>query len=185
MPCSKLWRFAAMGKQGRLCLSKSFGIRLKTGLNASTERVASATQEEDAVPNQNGYFGIPQRLGKLQARNQLRLRYREGRFRRNPSRCGGTYADLSRDGLWRRSRFRRKYRFGGRSTARQLVARKSLRRNASARSSFTRVLRNSERASAEIHEKKQAAVYFSRPINKEFMGSFERKPKRRIRQKAF
>lgn len=113
MPCSKLWRFAAMGKQGRLCLSKSFGIRLNTGLNASTERIVSAIQEEDAVPNQNGYFGIPRRLGKLRTRNQLRLLYREGRFRRNPSFYGGTHAGLSRDGLGRRSRFRRKCRFGG------------------------------------------------------------------------
>jgi len=113
MPCSKLWRFAAMGKQGRLCLSKSFGIRLNTGLNASTERIVSAIREEDAVPNQNGYFGILRRLGKLQTRNQLRLLYREGRFRRNPSLCGGTHAGLSRDGLWRRSRFRLKCRFGG------------------------------------------------------------------------
>lgn len=166
MPCSKLWRFAAMGKQGRLCLGKSFGIRLKTGLSALTDRIASAIQEEDAVPNQNGYFGIPWRLGKLRTRNQLRLRYREERFRRNPSFYGGTHAGLSRDGLWRRSRFRRKYRFGGRSTTRQLVARKSLRRNASARSLFKRVLRSDERASEEMHDKKQTAVRFSRPINR-------------------
>lgn len=166
MPCSKLWRFAAMGKQGRLCLSKSFGIHLNTGLNASTERIVSAIQEEDAVPNQNGYFGIPRRLGKLRTRNQLRLRYREGRFRRNPSFYGGTHAGLSRDGLWRRSRFRRKCRFGGKVTARQLVARKSFRRDASARSSFKRVLRNSEGASEEMHDKKQTAVSFSRPINR-------------------
>lgn len=51
-------------------------------------------------------------------------------------------------------------------TARQLVARKSFRRDASARSSFKRVLRNSEGASEEMHDKKQTAVSFSRPINR-------------------
>jgi len=51
-------------------------------------------------------------------------------------------------------------------TARQLVARKSFRRDASARSSFKRVLRNSKRASEEMHNKKPTAVSFSRPINR-------------------